>query len=259
FLSSDPILETMDPDALNGYDYSDNNPMTKSDPTGARPLCEDQECYGTRTASGAAGVTVTNNNDGGGYCDTACQEANEMQQVSDPSYGSQRYGGVQAKVTTRTFTPIGGGIIRIGLFIPTASVDGDRGDNRTFETNFDPSNTRVTIYIDLDTGIAVARQNPSCIAGTNSCKVHSINSFYVTQLKDGTLDISYDAANAEHYTSATLSGTTVSGYLTSVEHLTVQYHCVEMLVCTLRPRFTMGRRLFISTTPPESLRAGYPL
>ncbi|MFJ8795922.1 RHS repeat-associated core domain-containing protein, partial [Streptomyces sp. NPDC102462] len=34
FLSVDPILDTTDPQSLNGYTYADNNPTTHSDPTG---------------------------------------------------------------------------------------------------------------------------------------------------------------------------------------------------------------------------------
>ncbi|MGW4734655.1 polymorphic toxin-type HINT domain-containing protein [Streptomyces shenzhenensis] len=34
FISVDPILDTADPQSLNGYAYADNNPVTKSDPTG---------------------------------------------------------------------------------------------------------------------------------------------------------------------------------------------------------------------------------
>jgi RHS repeat-associated protein len=37
FISLDPLLDTTDPQSLNGYTYADNNPQTFSDPTGLRP------------------------------------------------------------------------------------------------------------------------------------------------------------------------------------------------------------------------------
>ncbi|MFI6051587.1 polymorphic toxin-type HINT domain-containing protein [Streptomyces violascens] len=41
FISVDPLLVSTDPQSLNGYAYSDNNPLTISDPTG---LCGDVDC-----------------------------------------------------------------------------------------------------------------------------------------------------------------------------------------------------------------------
>ncbi|MFF0201483.1 RHS repeat-associated core domain-containing protein [Streptomyces sp. NPDC005017] len=40
FLSVDPILATEDHESLNGYAYSNNTPVTKSDPTGLRPITD---------------------------------------------------------------------------------------------------------------------------------------------------------------------------------------------------------------------------
>ncbi|MFE7331906.1 RHS repeat-associated core domain-containing protein [Streptomyces sp. NPDC057565] len=34
FISVDPVLDTTDPQSLNGYTYADNNPVTHADPTG---------------------------------------------------------------------------------------------------------------------------------------------------------------------------------------------------------------------------------
>ncbi|MFF4831563.1 RHS repeat-associated core domain-containing protein [Streptomyces sp. NPDC001315] len=42
FISIDPILDTSDPQSLNGYAYADNNPATFSDPSGLRLA----NCYG---------------------------------------------------------------------------------------------------------------------------------------------------------------------------------------------------------------------
>jgi hypothetical protein len=39
FISVDPIMDTADPQQMNGYSYADDNPITISDPTGPRPDC----------------------------------------------------------------------------------------------------------------------------------------------------------------------------------------------------------------------------
>lgn len=38
FLSVDPVMDLADPQQMNGYTYGNNNPVTKSDPDGLRPL-----------------------------------------------------------------------------------------------------------------------------------------------------------------------------------------------------------------------------
>src|SRR5262249_27911509 len=41
FISVDPILDIADPQQMNGYAYSNNTPVTVSDPSGFRPTCGD--------------------------------------------------------------------------------------------------------------------------------------------------------------------------------------------------------------------------
>ncbi len=41
FISVDPVLDTADPQQMNGYAYSDNSPVSRSDPSGLRPTCGD--------------------------------------------------------------------------------------------------------------------------------------------------------------------------------------------------------------------------
>ncbi|WP_182903040.1 RHS repeat-associated core domain-containing protein [Microbispora sp. H10830] len=49
FLSVDPVIDTDDPQQMNGYAYSDNNPVTLSDPDGLRPGRCDAKCWRIRT------------------------------------------------------------------------------------------------------------------------------------------------------------------------------------------------------------------
>ncbi|GAA1563233.1 RHS repeat-associated core domain-containing protein [Kribbella karoonensis] len=48
FISTDPIIDPNDPQQLNGYAYSNNNPATMSDPTGLIGSCPDNDCRGHR-------------------------------------------------------------------------------------------------------------------------------------------------------------------------------------------------------------------
>jgi RHS repeat-associated protein len=41
FISADPVLDVDDPQQMNGYNYSYQNPVTFSDATGMRPFCEE--------------------------------------------------------------------------------------------------------------------------------------------------------------------------------------------------------------------------
>jgi RHS repeat-associated protein len=56
FISLDPILESTDSLALNGYGYTSDNPVTESDPTGQRPCNGSAAQCGNGDASGGNGT-----------------------------------------------------------------------------------------------------------------------------------------------------------------------------------------------------------
>ncbi len=58
----------------------------------------------------------------------------------------------------------GQGIVRMGLYIPAGEVvnfpHNDLGDDRGEDQTFDPERTRVSLYVDYENGLVIARQNP---------------------------------------------------------------------------------------------------
>ncbi|MEP7089420.1 MAG: hypothetical protein ABI776_04865 [Nocardioidaceae bacterium] len=107
-------------------------------------------------------------------------------------------GDTQAVVQVGTITPQPGrGIVRMAFYIPSAEVfnvpDYDLGDNRGPDSQFDPEASRVTVYIDYETGVVVARQNPSVnTEGEVRVKTPSV---LVSQTTTGAVRIQYDAEN----------------------------------------------------------------
>ncbi|MBM7789143.1 RHS repeat-associated core domain-containing protein [Tenggerimyces flavus] len=75
FVSVDPVLDPADLQSLNAYNYASNNPTTLSDPTGLRPMTEEDGCVdcGSRStepggwsASGGPTPEEQRSNNGGG-------------------------------------------------------------------------------------------------------------------------------------------------------------------------------------------------
>ncbi|MFF6956758.1 RHS repeat-associated core domain-containing protein [Streptomyces sp. NPDC008317] len=82
FISADPLLDTADPQQMNGYSYSNNSPVTYSDPTGLRTDC------GSSSRDGAA--CPKNDQNGNGLPDNGKQTGNSPAPVTtsadtDPS------------------------------------------------------------------------------------------------------------------------------------------------------------------------------
>jgi RHS repeat-associated protein len=78
FISPDPILDTTDPQQLNGYTYAAENPITRSDPTGLKAACGpgfDIPCgsYDNHPKLGSpSGNTSGSSGDGGGGGSSKC-------------------------------------------------------------------------------------------------------------------------------------------------------------------------------------------
>jgi hypothetical protein len=95
-----------------------------------------------------------------------------MAEALDPHTYDPRYRGFESNVVVGKFNPIpGAGVYRQNMYIPGAEVQNfefnDRanphmvGDNRG-PSPFAPSEaSRVSLYVDMDHGIIVARQNPT--------------------------------------------------------------------------------------------------
>lgn len=116
----------------------------------------------------------------------------------DPTSYDGKNGGSDAVIQVGRITPQPGqGLVRVGLFIPIDQVTNvpnmDYGDDRGFDPHFDPEQTRVTMFIDYETGTIVVRQNPS-VDTTGDVQVGTPE-VSVRQTTAGNLEINYEALN----------------------------------------------------------------
>ncbi|ADG97128.1 hypothetical protein Srot_0646 [Segniliparus rotundus DSM 44985] len=121
----------------------------------------------------------------------------KMAAIMDTQSMVGRNHGVPARVDVGRINPVPGqGIVRVGLYIPATDVlnmPNDLGDARGPKEQFDPRETRVSLYIDYENGVVAARQNPSVdIQGNTQVQDPTVN---VSQTADGRLRIQYDATN----------------------------------------------------------------
>jgi len=103
FVSLDPVLETSDPQALNGYGYTDGNPVNQTDPTGLR-ACLDSCSVSAPPPSGGGhhggSCNFGYNDDGScvtpssGGCDKPCQDALN-------ALGSQKLGDLDSALSAQ--------------------------------------------------------------------------------------------------------------------------------------------------------------
>jgi hypothetical protein len=132
----------------------------------------------------------------------------------DPHSYDDKYNDEPPSVVVGRIEPVPGqGIVKSGLFIPRDVVFNvprdDLGDNRGFDPNFGPEETRVSIYVDYENGLVIARQNPSVdTAGNVRVLTPDIK---VQQAPGGAVRIQYEAANGFAPPGAELSGHVVRG------------------------------------------------
>lgn len=128
-----------------------------------------------------------------------------MAEGLDPHTYDPRYGGYESNVVVGRFNPIpGGGVYRQNMYIPSAEVQNfefnDRvnphmvGDNRGPSPFAPAESSRVSMFVDMEHGIVVARQNPTMSTdgfdkGTGKPVVSAL------QAADGSLMINYKAAD----------------------------------------------------------------
>jgi hypothetical protein len=131
--------------------------------------------------------------------------------------------GKQALVSGFRFKPTPGqhGVVKVDIFIGARQAgilgDDDRGDDRGFDANSGPDDNRVTMYLDMDTGLAVVRQNPTLDASQANGfeQNHPLaDNYQVGQAPDGALAIHYAFQNPHRHpgwnpvdTNPTINGT----------------------------------------------------
>jgi hypothetical protein len=123
----------------------------------------------------------------------------------EPHNYSDKNSGVKSNVVVGHIDPVEGqGAVQTNLFIPgeeawypdpTGGISGHNlGDNRGFDPNAGPEDSRVVLYVDYDNGLVIARQNPSVDTGSGEVKVGTpqIN---VSQNPNGSVKIDYKAVD----------------------------------------------------------------
>ncbi|KWX65975.1 hypothetical protein ASJ79_27135 [Mycobacterium sp. NAZ190054] len=132
----------------------------------------------------------------------------------DPHSYAGRYEGRPPSIVVGRIEPVPGqGFIKAGLFIPRDQVfnvpRNDLGDNRGFDTGFQPEDTRVSLYVDYENGLVIARQNPSVdVEGDVAVLTPVVK---VQQTPEGAVRIQYEAKNAFAPPGAEVSRHVVAG------------------------------------------------
>jgi hypothetical protein len=137
--------------------------------------------------------------------DPVTQNDWKMAGVLDPTSYNEKNAGIPANVVVGRIKPVPGqGVVRTDLFIPQeevwypdvpGGVSGHNfGDNRGFDPNAGPKDTRVAIYVDYENGVIVTRQNPSVDTTTGEART-GIPTVAATQRPDGTLYVRYEAVD----------------------------------------------------------------
>lgn len=123
----------------------------------------------------------------------------------DPHSYDPKNGGVPPNIVVGRIKPVPGqGVVRTNLFIPGRAVwdpqvdwppfHDNLGDNRGFSPTVGPEESRVSIFVDYENGIIVARQNPSVDATTGQIRAGT-PSISAVQQSNGSVLVKYSAAD----------------------------------------------------------------
>ena len=129
----------------------------------------------------------------------------KMAEILDPTSYNEKNAGVPANIVVGRVQPVPGqGVIRTNLFIPQdevwypdvpGGVSGHNfGDNRGFDPNAGPEDTRVAVYVDYDNGVIVTRQNPSVDTATGEARTGA-PTVAAAQRPDGSVYLKYEAVD----------------------------------------------------------------
>jgi hypothetical protein len=125
----------------------------------------------------------------------------ETAAMLDPTSYDPKNQGVPANVVVGRIQPVPGqGIVRTNLFIPGEKawtpLGDNLGDDRGFNPNAGPEDSRVSIVTDYENGLVVVRQNPSIFVGDNGNQVKTGHpDVQVSQSPSGSVLINYAAAD----------------------------------------------------------------
>lgn len=153
----------------------------------------------------------------------------------DPTTYDDKYQGASSTVVVAEITPQPGlGVVRTNLFIPSeevqnVSVDPSRflsgqglpmnaGDNRGADPNATAEQSRVSVYVDYDNGVVIARQNPTVTTDNSDRPRAGTPKIEVNEKPDGTLSIGYNATDTFQPEIATKMGIDVEGDITLTPH-----------------------------------------
>jgi uncharacterized protein YukE len=137
--------------------------------------------------------------------DPVTQNDWKMAAVLDPTSYNEKNAGVPANVVVGRIKPVPGqGLVRTNLFIPQEEVwypdvpggisGHNFGDNRGFDPNVGPEDSRVAVYVDYENGVIVTRQNPSVDTATGEARTGT-PTVAAIQRPDGTLYLRYEAVD----------------------------------------------------------------
>lgn len=146
----------------------------------------------------------------------------------DPHTYSDKTQGAQSEVVVFPIEPRPGqGVIGTRLYIPSKEVlnlsdDPSRilsgqgspmnlGDDRGTDPYAHAEDSRVSIYVDYENGVVVARQNPTVTSNNSDRPRAAKPEVTVNQSPDGTVNVGYNAVDTFQSDAATMMGVDVEG------------------------------------------------